>query len=261
MPRELTPGVWLLAGARGCNVYLLDAGGTTVVIDAGLAGGAHALTREIEHLVASEHLPAPTLLLLTHAHPDHAGGAAALRRHFSLRVVLGAGDCEVVDDRTWAARSAPAMARRLPRWLRPRQAAHRGVEVDVPLEGEVEVAPGVTGVPVPGHTRGSYCFVDGTREAAFVGDLVLSFPDGLSRPMRAISADDDAFVASLRRFAAGAPRVGYAGHGPPVSSGFGEALRGLAEQPRDVAPTPARLWRRARRLAWFAYHYSRSSRP
>lgn len=136
-----------------------------------------------------------------------------------------------------------------------------GVEVDVALEGEVEVVTGLTAVPVPGHTAGSYCFVDSGRELAFVGDLVLSFPDGLARPMRAISADDAQFVESLRRFSVQAPEVGCAGHGPPVLGRFGEALRGLAEQPREAAPTPARLWRRARRLAWFAYHYSRSSRP
>ncbi len=261
MARELMPGGWLLAGARGCNTYLVDASGTTVLIDAGLASGGRALTREIEHLVASEYLAAPSMLLLTHAHPDHAGGAAALRKHFGLRVALGAGDCEVLEGRTRATRAMPSMARRLPRWLRPQEGTHLGVEVDLPLEGEAEVATGITAVPVPGHTDGSYCFVDGTREAAFVGDLVLSFPDGLARPMRAISADDAAFVESLQRFAARAPRLGCAGHGPPVLGGFGEALRGLAEQPRDAAPTPGRLWRRARRLAWFAYHYSRSSRP
>ena len=123
------------------------------------------------------------------------------------------------------------------------------------LSGEVEVAPGLLAVPVPGHTAGSYCYVDCDRDLALVGDLVLSFPDGLARPLAMTSDDDGASLASLRSFAARAPSSGLAGHGPPVVTGFDVAIRGLAKQPRHAAPTPRRMLRRLRRLVWFGYHY------
>lgn len=254
--RELIAGVWWISGARGCNVYLLDVRGVTVLVDTGLPGSASRVAREVERV----GLGRPPLLLLTHAHPDHAGGAAALRRYFGCRVALGEGDTERSQGVTRARttrlqRPQPGWLKRALRLLAPASEMRAAVEVDLPLTGESEVTPGLIAVPVPGHTVGSYCYVDIDRGVALVGDLVLSFPDGLARPLAAISDDDRAYVASLRAFAARAPSKGLAGHGAPVLTDFDGALRGLAEQPRSVAPTPRRLLRRLRRIAWFAYHY------
>lgn len=226
MPLAIVDGVWLLEGVRGCNAYLVETveGGADrlVLIDAGFASSVDRIVEEVA-LVAPGR--APSAVLLTHGHPDHAGGAGALRARYGARVVMGAGD------------------------------AGRGVPVERALEGEC-VVDGLRAVPVPGHTAGSYCYLRGSTEGgapavAFVGDLVISHDDGLARPLRAANEDDARYLASLSAFARCAPSIGLAGHGPPVVGDFSERLRLLAALPRRHPLAPRGLLQRARRLASF----------
>lgn len=250
MATALLPGIWSLDSARGCNVYLLDAGGTLVVIDSGLGGSTHRLVQEIEALVPGR---APEVVALTHRHGDHQGGAAALRTHFSARVAAGAADCEIEGGRTVTRHHGDASGGgRLPGWLLPRAFSLARTPVDLALEGEVEVAPGLLAVPAPGHTAGSYCYIDVPRGVAFVGDLVLSYPDGLARSLRAVNDDDARYLDSIAEFAKRAPGAGLAGHGVPVLEGFDAALRDVAGWPRTGVFSLSGLPRRARRLYWFA---------
>ncbi len=69
----------LRSGSSG-NALLVEGGGTAVLIDAGLA--AEALVREM----AEAALPAPSAILLTHEHDDHARGAAALARLMGIPI-------------------------------------------------------------------------------------------------------------------------------------------------------------------------------
>jgi hydroxyacylglutathione hydrolase len=250
MATALLPGLWRLDSARGCNVYLLDAGGTLVVLDSGLGGSTHRLVREIEALLPGR---TPELVALTHRHGDHQGGAAALRTRFGARVAAGVADCEIEDGRTFTRHHRDASGGgRLPTWLLPRPFSLARSPVDLPLEGEVEVAPGLLAVPTPGHTAGSYCYIDETRGVAFVGDLVLSYADGLARSLRAVNDDDDRYLTSIEEFARRAPGAGLAGHGVPVLEGFDAALRDVAIWPRTSVFSLSGLPRRARRLYWFA---------
>jgi hydroxyacylglutathione hydrolase len=83
---RLTPHVHLVGSGAGgfhltdaydCHVYLVDGGGEAALVDAGIG----AATDEILANVAEAGVApdAIRLLVLTHAHPDHAGGAARLR--------------------------------------------------------------------------------------------------------------------------------------------------------------------------------------
>jgi glyoxylase-like metal-dependent hydrolase (beta-lactamase superfamily II) len=116
-------------------------------------------------------------------------------------------------------------------------------------------------VPTPGHTPGSYCYVDVRRGIAFVGDLVISHGDSLARPLKASNADDEAYLGSVARFAERAPEIGCAGHGPPVLAGFGEQLRELAALPRRGGFSPRVVLDRMRRLQAFRKGMSRRERP
>lgn len=68
-----------------CHVYLLDGGTECALID---AGGGRDTAGILAHIEADGLDPARVLtLLLTHAHADHAAGAAALREALGLRVL------------------------------------------------------------------------------------------------------------------------------------------------------------------------------
>jgi phosphoribosyl 1,2-cyclic phosphodiesterase len=74
----------LRSGSSG-NAVLVEGGGTSVLIDAGLA--AETLVREM----TAASLPVPAAILLTHEHDDHARGAAALARLMSIPIYANDG--------------------------------------------------------------------------------------------------------------------------------------------------------------------------
>lgn len=78
--------VSLASGSKG-NGYLVRAGGTTVLVDAGLSG------REMERRIQEAGLnPSDVnLLLLTHEHADHIRGAGILSRRFNWPVYATEG--------------------------------------------------------------------------------------------------------------------------------------------------------------------------
>jgi glyoxylase-like metal-dependent hydrolase (beta-lactamase superfamily II) len=147
-----------------------------LVIDPGPddAGQLAAVAREAGPILA---------VLLTHHHPDHAPGAAALA----------------------AAAGAPVMA------FRP-----EGNEERL-RDGQAIEAGGVRLVTVhtPGHTPDHVVFHEPAAEALFTGDAVLGRGTSVIDPPE---GDLAAYLRSLDRMLALAPRVIYPGHGPAVWS-------------------------------------------
>ena len=61
-----------------CHVYLVDGGEEAALVDAGIGAGVEAILANVE--AAGVELERVRRLLLTHAHPDHSGGTAELRK-------------------------------------------------------------------------------------------------------------------------------------------------------------------------------------
>jgi glyoxylase-like metal-dependent hydrolase (beta-lactamase superfamily II) len=239
------PGVWWLRGTRGSNVYLIEcADGRLALVDTGFGSSSAAILRELGERGAGRELAA---ILLTHGHLDHCGAAREVAEATGALLVAGAGDCDADGETYWL---RPHMGRTHPFRIRRRRPSSP-VRVDIAAGRELEVLPGIVAVPAPGHTPGSLCFVAKHLGAAFVGDLVISHGGELTRPLRVSNHDDRQYLATLSSFAAEAPAAGYPGHGEPVLSGFGDALRTLAALPRR-RPGPGAQLQRLRRLARFS---------
>lgn len=224
----LAPGLRWLHGTRGSNVYLVESDdGRLALIDTGFGSSSSAILEEL-----SKHEEPLAMVLLTHGHRDHSGAANTVRSATGARLALGRGDCL---ERNGAAVLHPTLGRTHPlRKLtsRTHRPPHEDTPVDVPLEGELEVLPGIRAVPVPGHTLGAYCFVVERLGAAFVGDLVISHGGELTRSIKWANHDDELYLESIRDFGQVAPELGLPGHGTPVLGGFGESLRELGALPR-----------------------------
>lgn len=133
-----------LSDPRDCLCYLVQGDTARVLIDC----GAGPSLPQILDLVTQAGGGPPSHLLLTHAHIDHAGGAAELRRRTGCSVIIHQGDAEVLasgDDR----RSAAG-------WY---GLALEAVQPDEVLSGDgaILLGPGqeLVILHTPGHTPGS----------------------------------------------------------------------------------------------------------
>jgi phosphoribosyl 1,2-cyclic phosphodiesterase len=73
----------VLASGSSGNALFLEAGGTRLLVDAGLS--AEAIARALGDVGADP--PSLSAILLTHEHDDHARGAGAMSRAFGIRVM------------------------------------------------------------------------------------------------------------------------------------------------------------------------------
>lgn len=80
------PRAIMLASGSGGNVLFLEAGPTRVLVDAGLP--AEAITRSLDGVGIDARTI--SVILLTHEHDDHAGGAGTLSRQFGIPVMANA---------------------------------------------------------------------------------------------------------------------------------------------------------------------------
>lgn len=96
-PSQIAAGVFVVGGPevsdpRDCLCYLVKGPRARVLIDCG-AGPSAGL---ISNLASKAGRGAPTDLLLTHAHIDHVGGAAEVRRLTGCRVFIHQAEAEVL---------------------------------------------------------------------------------------------------------------------------------------------------------------------
>jgi len=221
---EFRPGVVLLPLATATlppathtNAFLFGRG-ERVLVDPGSAN-----REEIERLTAAvqavqEEGGKVVAIWLTHHHPDHIGGVAALRE--GLRIPVAAH---------------PDTASRV---------AAAGITVDRELhDSQRIVLAGDPPFPVrvihtPGHARGHLCFLDEDGRSLLAGDMLSAVSTIVVDPPE---GDMDDYLDSLQKLIDQHPKTLFPAHGPPVAA----ALAKLGEFIEH------RLWREGKILeAW-----------
>lgn len=229
--RPVVPGVYSVPGLGLGRVYCLgDADGITL-IDAGLPGAGGLILRRLA--AAGIAAKAVRRILVTHAHPDHAGGVAALQAMTEALVYSGAADRAAVEGRAPVPHRAGAAA-----WALARRTGWSGrlpaARVDETL-GEGDRLPNVLGglrvLAVPGHTPGHLAFWQPERRLLFCGDVIVN-GRGLRLPSPSWTVDMAEDVRSVARLAALDPAVVCTGHGPPLTQGAARLLRAFAVRVR-----------------------------
>jgi glyoxylase-like metal-dependent hydrolase (beta-lactamase superfamily II) len=200
---QVADDVWQVAltPRDGINAWILG----DVLVDAGVA----PMGKKLAGRVADRSIAAHTL---THAHPDHVGGSAAVVKALGVPFWVGAGDADAVS----AGRSVVAEGRLKPvmglgNGFKPVEIARRLTEGD-------DVA-GFTVLDVPGHSPGHIAFWRESDRVLVCGDVWfnLNFPTlrpGLRDPFVAATVDVARNHASQERLAALEPSIVCFGHGP-----------------------------------------------
>jgi glyoxylase-like metal-dependent hydrolase (beta-lactamase superfamily II) len=211
------------------NAYLLDVGDGLTLIDTGMAVTRPLLLRAIA--AAGRHVRDVRRILVTHAHPDHTGALAWLKRASGARVYMHAADAELArKGRALRPGLRPpphpvyGVVVPLVMWAAPRRVHPAETDQHV-RDGEVlDVAGGMRVVAFPGHSAGQVGYLWQRRGGVlFAGDVAAN---QLGRLDVAIVYED--YAQGMRDIA----RLGSLdfdtvcfGHGPPIVGGAAAAVR------------------------------------
>ena len=234
----LAPNAGIMTGP-GTNQYLVGEGDEAVLIDAA------PLDDENRRRLADAHVKLQALYL-THIHPDHMGGAHAVRETFGVPIAVHRSRRDFVFG------SAP---------LRAERPLEHGEELAYP-GGKLRV------IHAPGHESGHVCYYEPKRRWLFTGDNVLSIGTSVIAPP---DGNMQQYLATLVRLQALDLAVIFPGHGPPIDKPYEKlaeyvshrcererqvlaALAGGATAVEDMVPriypdlNPGLLWAAAAQL-------------
>jgi glyoxylase-like metal-dependent hydrolase (beta-lactamase superfamily II) len=199
------------------NVYILS-GDRVVLVDAGSPGDEERIITALEKC----GLDRISLILLTHAHSDHAGGCAAIRQRTGAPVALGRGDvARATSGRNGALPPTRLTARFL---IHIVDKPFDPVIPDVVIDDSFDLRPyGLDAqvIATPGHTAGSLSIICSNGEAV-VGDILMGgHMGGAIKPQlpnrHYFVEDAKQNLASLDRVLSHRPTRLHVAHGGPLA--------------------------------------------
>jgi len=200
------------------NSYFI-VGDRVVIVDTGMPSEEGKI---LKALAKAGHSPSDvSLIILTHAHIDHAGSAVALREATGAPIAVHKGDMPYLVTGSPPKLKAANLGGRLLKYVLPYRSPR--FDPDQLLQGIERLdrfGVDVKLMPTPGHTPGSISLWVGGE--VIVGDLLMGgYLGGKILPGRAhhhYFAEDKAQVnQSVRLLMKGNPKRVYVGHGGPVS--------------------------------------------
>lgn len=140
-------------GHIGSNCYMISTEKAAVVIDCGFESDA-------VNAFLKENSQKECMILLTHGHFDHIGGAESLRKETDTKIAIGALDAALLED------TELNLSDRFHAHLLPFKADILLNDGDVITVGDLTFKV----IHTPGHTKGSVCFL--CENYLFSGDTL-----------------------------------------------------------------------------------------
>ena len=223
---ELFPGIFqIMSGPRAAHAYLICGSRRRVLIDTGLPASVNTLIDAMASIdVTPESLD---LVVLSHEHVDHAGGAPHLARYCPVAAHRLAANKLALQDEF--ALMNKAFSEEL-----------EAFEIDLILNEGCRIEAGGITLEVlhtPGHCSGSICLLEPTRRILFSSDTIMA--NGIIGGVLGSGNASD-YVASLQRLAMLRLEHVLPGHGrtsdqpdSDIDAGIGK-LKRLIDESRDI---------------------------
>jgi hydroxyacylglutathione hydrolase len=199
------------------NAYLLQ-GARSVLVDTGYPGSDEVILEQLSgHGVDPGEV---SLILITHGHTDHFGGAFELKERTGAPVAVHRLDAESLRSGGNPPLHPVGTVGRLFRSLLAERGAHeaRPFEPDILIEGQMSLEEfGVEGqvIPTPGHTPGSISVMLPGGDV-IVGDLIMGGMIHRRQPNLPLFADDiEQVKESIKSVMRLSPKRIFPTHGGP----------------------------------------------
>jgi glyoxylase-like metal-dependent hydrolase (beta-lactamase superfamily II) len=225
---RVVPGLHRI-GLGVVNAYVLQAEDGITLVDTGVAATRPLLLRAMKAL--GSDLRDIRRILVTHAHPDHTGSLAYLKRASGARVYMHPDDAALV----WQGRALRSGLRAPPHpvygavvplvlWAVPRRVEPAVTDQPVRDGERLEIAGGMRVVGFPGHSAGQVGYLwERHGGVLFAGDPAAN---QLGRLDMAIVYEDCAQgMRDLAKLASLEYDTICFGHGRPIVGGASAAVR------------------------------------
>ena len=228
----LAPGVWRipLIGDFVNGFMLRDGDGQVTLVDMGVKSSGRKIMAALASVGSG---PSDvTRLLLTHCHPDHAGGAAFVAEQTGRPVDVHAEDAEYVRTGTQPdADPSSGLGKLLRRLPQPKNAT---VPVGEELtDGQVvPFAGGIRVVHTPGHSPGHVSYLHEESGTLITGDAIFNVL-GMRWPPRMLCSNFTMTQQTAERLAELEYSTAAFTHGPEIRERPREAIRAFLARARD----------------------------
>ncbi len=217
----VTNGVYLIS--RGSNAYIVDGDDGVVLVDTGMPKRHGAIVEGLSDIGRSAK--DVRAILLTHAHFDHFGGAAALRSASDAGVYASHIDAMVI--RGDKPTEPPPVLERLPfiRSVMKIMPQPTSLPVDhIVAEGFDQGLPeDFTAIDTPGHTEGHLSYLLNRRGGVlFVGDAANNAKGSIKRGW--FNRSTDTIDGSIHHLGSFDFEMAVFGHSGPITSNASAAF-------------------------------------
>ena len=233
-PVEVADGVFQLS-SLGARVTALVHEGDVLLLDTGARGSYPLVARSLARLgLRPDRVRG---VVLTHAHPDHAGALSSVVAHTDAVVYLHGADAGALASRQVGARLGARLSQQVTKVVgrflfdgtgKPATLVEHGAHLDWPDD--------VVVIHTPGHTPGSVSLYLPALRLIVVGDALQYRFRRLAGPARWVTGDYPQAIASMHRIAELDFETMVFSHFPPLRGTARTDLKRLLERrsPADV---------------------------
>lgn len=195
------------------NCYIIENGHSGILVDTGKSEYANQVIERCKTYCVK-------LIILTHAHFDHAENAAQISNELGIPIGMNEKDCDLIMSNTNQMLSAETLLGKIILSASVRDFSVRSMQKFKPdlllKDGDSLIDYGINAniVALPGHTNGSIG-IDVDHEALIVGDALMNM---FYPTISMLFHNKNDMLESARKIGKFGSRKIYFGHGKPVQN-------------------------------------------